>query len=127
MYNVLQYTRMCPFVRCCGAVVAAADPGQDNTVCSAVLPSPGLKRTSAPLVLSSQQLSLLGRTCLTRPGQNSVAASLGIVRKLIHSSDEDLWQTGHHIHPNCPCPPISVLQPLLRGRQNFVCLLLLFI
>ncbi len=79
-------------------------------VCSAVLPSPGLELTTTPLALANQQLSLLGRTCFTRPSQDSVAASLSIVQTLIRSSDEDLWQTGR-IHPDCPCPPIAVLQP----------------
>ena len=42
-------------------------------VCSAVLPSPGLELTTTPLALANQQLSLLGRTCFTRPSQDSVA------------------------------------------------------
>ena len=95
-------------------------------VCSAALPSPGLELTTAPLALANQQLSLLGRTCYTRPSQDSIAASLSIVRTLICSSDEDLWQTGHihdlwqtgHIHPDCPCPPIAVLQPPATGADK---------
>ena len=47
-----------------------------------------------------------------------MAASLSIVRTLIRSSDEDLWQTGH-IHPDCPCPPIAVLQPPATGADFF--------
>ena len=43
-------------------------------VCSAVLPLPGLELTTTPLALANQQLSLLGRTCFTRPSQDSVAA-----------------------------------------------------
>ena len=77
-------------------------------VCSAILPSPGLEVTTAPL--ANQQLSLLDRTCLTRPSQDSVAASLSLVRMLIRSLDKVLRQTGH-IHPDCPGPPIAVLQP----------------
>ena len=86
-------------------------------VCSAVLPSPGLELTTTPLALANQQLSLLGRTCFTRPSQDSVAASLSIVQTLIRSSDEDLWQTGR-IHPDCPCPPIAVLQPPATGADK---------
>ena len=78
-------------------------------VCIAVLPSPGHELTTALFALASQQLSLLGRTCFTRPTEDSVAASLSIVGILICSSDKDLWQTGR-IHPYCPCPPIAVLQ-----------------
>ena len=96
-------------------------------VCSAVLPSPGLELTTTPLALANQQLSLLGRTCFTRPSQDSVAASLSIVQTLIRSSDEDLWQTGR-IHPDCPCPPIAVLQPPATGADltyllNYPCIL----
>ena len=67
--------------------------------------------------VANQQLSLLGRTCFTRPTQDRVAASLSIVQTLICSSDEDLWQTGR-IHPDFPCPPISVLQPPPLTRAN---------
>ena len=78
-------------------------------VCSTVPPSPGLKLATTPLALANQQLSLLGcSTCLTRPGQDSVAASLSIVRTIIRSLDQDLQQTGR-IHPDCPCPPIVVV------------------
>ena len=44
-------------------------------VCSAFLPSPGLKLVITPLALANQQLYLLGRTCLTRPSQDSMAES----------------------------------------------------
>ena len=44
-------------------------------VCSTVL-------KTTPLALANQRLSLLGRTCLTRAGQDSVAASLSIVWNL---------------------------------------------
>ena len=86
-------------------------------VCVTVLPSPRLELTTTPLALANQQLSVLGRTCFTRPTQDRVAASLSIVRTLICSSDEDLWQTGR-IHPDFPCPPISVLQPPPLTRAN---------
>ena len=88
------------------------DPGQDNMyiVCITVL----LELMTAPLALANQQLSLLGRTCSTRPTQDSIAASLSIVWTVIRSSDEVLWQTGC-IHPDCPCTPIAVLQPPLQG------------
>ena len=59
-------------------------------VCSAVLPSPGLKLTTPPLALANQKLSLLGWTCFTRASQDSVAASLSIVGTLIRSLDKDL-------------------------------------
>ena len=78
-------------------------------VCIAVIPSPRLYLATAPLAQPHQKLSLLGRTCSTRLDQASVAASLSIVMTLIRSSDEDLRQTGH-IHPDCPCAPIAVLQ-----------------
>ena len=87
-------------------------------VCSAVLPSPGLELTTTPLALANQQLSLLGRTCFTRPSQDSVAASLNIVWVLISSLDKDLQQTGR-IHPDCHCPPIAVLQPPATGADKF--------
>ena len=87
-------------------------------VCSAVLPSPQLELTTTPLALANQQLSLLGKTCLTRPCQDRVEASLSIVQTLISSSEEDLRQTGR-IHPNSPCPPIAVLQPLLQGPTSY--------
>ena len=73
-------------------------------VCSTVL-------KTTPLALANQRLSLLGRTCLTRAGQDSVAASLSIVWNLIRSSDKNLRQTGR-IHPDCPCP-------LLLGLIHF--------
>ena len=79
-------------------------------VCRNILLSPGLKLVTTPLALANEQLSLLVRAYLTRSGQDSVAASLSIVRMLIRSSDKDLWQTGR-THPDCPCPPIAVLQP----------------
>ena len=50
---------------------AAADLEQDN-ICITVLPSPGLKLATTPLTLAKQQLPLLSRTCLSRPGQDSV-------------------------------------------------------
>ena len=86
-------------------------------VCSAVLPSPGLELMTTPLALANQQLSLIGRTCLMRPGQDSVAASLSLVRTQICSLDKDLWQTGC-IHPDCPWPPIAALQPPATGAYN---------
>ena len=43
---------------------------------STVLPSPRLELVTAQLALASQQLSLLGRACLTRPSQDSLTASL---------------------------------------------------
>ena len=59
-------------------------------VCSTVLSSLGIELATATLALANQQLSLLGRPCLTRPIQDSVAASLSLVRTLIHCWDEDL-------------------------------------
>ena len=87
-------------------------------VCSAVLPSPGLELSTALLALANQQLSLLGRTCLTRPCQDSMAASLSLVRNLICSLDQDRRQTCR-IHPDCPCPPIAVLQPPTTYYMNY--------
>ena len=76
-------------------------------VCSAVLPSAGLKLATAPLVL--------GRTSLTRPIQDSVAASLSLVWGLIRSLDEDLRQTSRIHIPivlvhqlQCYSPPLQV-------------------
>ena len=101
---------------CSTAATAAAESGQDNSLYA--LPLPRLELETTPLALANQQLSLLGKTWLTRPGQDSVAASLSRVRTLIHSSDEDLQQTGH-IHPDCPCPPIAVLQPPATFSKTF--------
>ena len=42
-------------------------------VCSSLLPLPWLELENAPLALARQQLSLLGRTCLTRPSQDRTA------------------------------------------------------
>ena len=64
-------------------------------VYSAILPLLGLELATATMALANQQLSLLGSTCLTRPGLDSMAASLSIVQMLISSLDEDLRQTGH--------------------------------
>ena len=89
-------------------------------VCRVVLPLPRLELATAPLALINQQLSLLGRTCLTRPRQDNVAASLSFLRTLICSLDKDRCQTGR-IHLDCPCPPIPVLQPPTTGADfNFL-------
>ena len=45
----------------------------------------------------------------TKPGYEGVSTSLGLMQKLIHGSDKDLWPTSH-VYPNCPCPPIAGLQ-----------------
>ena len=83
-------------------------------VCSTVLPSPGLELTTAPSALANQQLSLFHRTCLTRPSQDSVSASLSKVRTLIRSSNEDqqqLYTSRLSLSTNC-----SVTDPHYRGR-----------
>ena len=131
---------MLPFVCCCCCccccccrlplaallllLLPAADVGQDNILYSAILPLPRLELATTSLELANQQLSLLGSTCLARPGQSSVAASLSFVRTLIRSSDKDLWQTGC-IHLDCPCPPIAVLQPPATAINGcFLCYLI---
>ena len=86
-------------------------------VCNAVLPSLRLELVTAPLALANQQLSLQGRTCLTRPSQDSKAASLSLVQMLIRSSNEDLLQTGR-IHPDCQSPATEAdynLHSLFKG------------
>ena len=85
-----------------------------------VCPRPGSNsRPHHWLALANQQLSLLDWACLTRPRpcQDSMAASLSIVQTLIRSSDEDHQLTGR-IHPDCPCPPIAVLQPPVAGADR---------
>ncbi len=65
-----------------------------------------LARTRDHTIDASQPTTVHARQDLfnqARPGQDSVAASLSIVRTLIRSSDEDLQQTGRI--------PIAVLQP----------------
>ena len=97
-----------------GSATAAADPWQNNSLLRCSTLARAQTRDCNIGTLANQQLSLLGRTCLTRPSQDIVAASLSILRTLICSLDKDLWQTGA-THPDCPCPPIAVLQPLLHG------------
>ena len=97
---------------------AATDVAAAAPLCNAVLPCPGLNLRPHLLAPANQQLSLLGRTCLNRPGQDSVAASLSLVQTIIRSSDKDLQQTGC-IHPDCPCPPIAVLQPPLQSQISY--------
>ena len=70
---------------------AAADLEQDN-ICITVLPSPGLKLPTTPLTLAKQQLPLLSRTCLSRPGQDSVW------RHLEHSVEAKQHGTGCIMH-----------------------------
>ena len=79
-------------------------------VCTAYLPSPGLEPAPTPLALANQHYpAKQGLFPGSKPSQDSLAASLSIVRTLVHSSDEDPRQTGR-IHPDCPCPPIAGLQ-----------------
>ena len=79
-----------------------------SIVCSAILPSPRLELSTAPLALANQQLSLLGtRQDLFHQAQPGHRGS-------IPEHSAGLRQTGC-IHPNCPCPPVAVLQPPASG------------
>ena len=84
---------------CCKCCCCRSRAGQQSLaqIC------PRTARTHDCTIDTSQPTTVptvLGRTCLTRPGHDSVAASLRIVWTLICSSDEDLRQTGR-IHPDC--------------------------
>ena len=91
---------------------AAADPGQDNSLqrCFAFTRAHTCHRT----IGTSQQTTVPAKQAQSR--QKSVAASLNIVQTLIRSSDEER-QTGS-THPDCPCPPIAVLQPSTGADKN---------
>ena len=103
------------------ATIPAADPGQDNSLlCHFAL---AWARTRDWTIGTSQPTTLpsLGRTCLTRPSQDSVAASLSLVWALICSSDEDLLQTGR-IHPDCQSPATGAdynLHSLFKGTVQW--------
>ena len=88
---------------------AAVDPGEDNSLlCISAISQ---ARTCNHTIGTYQPTTVPARQDLinqARPGQDSVASSWSIVQTLIHSSDEDLQQTGR-IYSDCPCPPIAVL------------------
>ena len=85
----------------------------------ACVPSPGLELASAPLTLVKHHTHRkVACLCPQRPDKGGavrqacylcVSTSLSIMRTLIRSSDEDLWNTVH-VHPDCPSPPIAGLQ-----------------
>ena len=86
-------------------------------VCTAVLPSPGLKLATAPLALANQQLSLLGRACFNQaqPGQRGSILVLNADANPLfrRGSTADRPHTSQlSLSTNC-----SVTAPPYRGQQ----------
>ena len=113
MLLLLHYCCCCSAAAAAAAIAAAAatsDPGQDNSL----YPHSALARawTCNHTIGTSQPTTAPARQDLFNQAYSldSVAASLSLVQMLIRSSDKDLRQTGR-MHPDCPCPPIAVLQP----------------
>ena len=74
----------------------------------------------------------------TKPGYEGFSISLGLMRTLIHSSDEDLWQTPSDVYPSLSLTTqycIAGLQhrapsadvPILAGLENCAAVKLVFL
>ena len=95
----------------------------------ACVPSPGLELAPAPLTLVKRHTHRkVTCHCPQRPDKGGavrqacylcVSTSLSIMRTLIRSSDEDLWNTVH-VHPDCPSPPIAGLQNYATSSSSTI-------
>ena len=100
-----------------GSATAAADPWQDNSLLRCSTLARAQTRDCNIGTLANQQLSLLGRTCLTRPSQDSVAASLSLVWALICSSTRIYCRQAAYI-PIVLVHQLQALEPPAKGADS---------